>query len=68
LNQILEFKSTTGSKNDGDEAPARQERRVGLFWVAKQREEGRECWISRPRTCELSERKRFGLGWGWVRD
>jgi len=37
LNQILEFRSTTGNKNDGDEVPARQEGEVGLFWVAKQR-------------------------------
>jgi len=39
LNQILEFKSTTGDKNDGDEALAHQEEGVGLLWVAKQRKQ-----------------------------
>jgi len=31
LNQILEFKSTTGNKNDDDEVPTCQEGGVGLF-------------------------------------
>ena len=37
MNQILEFKSTTGNKNCGDEAPAGQEGGVGAFWIVKQR-------------------------------
>jgi len=30
LNQILEFKFTTGNKNDGDEAPAAKKVELGL--------------------------------------
>jgi len=66
LNQILEFKSTTKNKNDGDEAPVRREGGARLFWVAKQKKKmgGRVGYHVQAHMSKLKEREK--KNWPWM--